>query len=72
MRGRGSDIAEWIAGRMALAGAKGIVVGLSDERAKLTHEAAIGSMDKKQVETLMTRGLTEEEAVDVVVKGMLR
>jgi Fe-S cluster assembly scaffold protein SufB len=43
-----------------------------DERAKLTHEAAIGSVDKKQVETLMARGLSEDEAVDVVVKGMLR
>jgi Fe-S cluster assembly scaffold protein SufB len=38
----------------------------------LTHEAAIGSVDKKQVETLMARGLTEDEAVDVVVRGMLR
>jgi Fe-S cluster assembly scaffold protein SufB len=45
---------------------------VSDECAKLTHEAAIGSVDKKQVETLMARGLTEEEAVDVVVKGILR
>jgi uncharacterized protein len=43
-----------------------------DDRAKLTHEAAIGSLDKKQVETLMARGLTEEDAVDVVVRGMLR
>jgi Fe-S cluster assembly scaffold protein SufB len=43
-----------------------------DERAKLTHEAAIGSVDKRQVETLMARGLSEEEAVDAVVKGMLR
>jgi len=43
-----------------------------DDRAKLTHEAAIGSVDKKQVETLMARGLTEEEAVDVVVRGILR
>lgn len=45
---------------------------VNDPRAKLTHEAAIGSVDKRQVETLMARGLTEEEAVDVVVKGMLR
>lgn len=37
-----------------------------DERAKLTHEAAIGSVDKKQVETLMGRGLTEEKAVGMV------
>ncbi len=42
-----------------------------DEQAKLTHEAAIGSVDKKQVDTLMARGLTEDRAVDVVVKGML-
>jgi len=40
--------------------------------AKLTHEAAIGSLDKKQVQTLMARGLSEEEAVDVIVKGLLR
>ncbi|NJD62887.1 MAG: SufD family Fe-S cluster assembly protein [Deltaproteobacteria bacterium] len=43
-----------------------------DDRAKLTHEAAIGSVDKKQVETLMARGLTEEESVDIVVRGILR
>ena len=43
-----------------------------DDRAKLTHGAATGSVDKKQIETLMARGLMEDEAVDVVVKGMLR
>ncbi|MDZ7270868.1 MAG: SufD family Fe-S cluster assembly protein [candidate division KSB1 bacterium] len=45
---------------------------VADETAKLTHEAAIGSVDKKQVETLMARGLTESEAVEVVVQGLLR
>lgn len=45
---------------------------VTDDRAKLTHEAAIGSVDRKQVETLMARGLTEEDAVDVVVRGILR
>ncbi|MCR4405021.1 MAG: SufD family Fe-S cluster assembly protein [Candidatus Acetothermia bacterium] len=43
-----------------------------DERAKLTHEAAIGSIDKKELETLMARGLSEEEAVEIVVRGLLR
>lgn len=43
-----------------------------DETAKLTHEAAIGSVDKKQVQTLMARGLTETEAVETVVRGLLR
>jgi len=43
-----------------------------DETAKLTHEAAIGSVDKKQVETLMARGLSEQQAVDVIVAGLLK
>jgi Fe-S cluster assembly scaffold protein SufB len=40
--------------------------------AKVTHEAAIGSVDKRQMETLMAHGLTPEEAVDVIVKGILK
>ena len=48
------------------------VVLVTEETAKVTHEAAIGSVDRKQVETLMARGLTEDEAVDVVVGGLLR
>ena len=32
-------------------------VWVFDERAKVTHEAAIGSVDKKQVETLNPAGL---------------
>jgi hypothetical protein len=40
--------------------------------AKVTHEAAIGSVDKRQMETLMAHGLSPEEAVDVIVKGILR
>ncbi|MBN1318300.1 MAG: SufD family Fe-S cluster assembly protein [Anaerolineales bacterium] len=48
------------------------LVMVTNETAKITHEAAIGSVDRKQVETLMARGLTEDEAVDVVVQGLLR
>ena len=40
--------------------------------AKVTHEAAIGSVDQAQLETLMARGLDPEEAVDVIVRGMLK
>jgi Fe-S cluster assembly scaffold protein SufB len=43
-----------------------------NETAKLTHEASIGKIDKKQLETLMAKGLTEDEATEVVVQGMLR
>lgn len=44
---------------------------VSHPLAKVTHEAAIGSVDKRQMETLMAHGLTPEEAVDVIVKGVL-
>ncbi|MFC1920768.1 SufD family Fe-S cluster assembly protein [Chloroflexota bacterium] len=48
------------------------MVSVTDDKAKVTHEAAIGSIDKRQVETLMARGLDEDEAVDVIVKGILK
>lgn len=40
--------------------------------AKVTHEAAIGSVDKKELETLMARGLSPEQAVELIVSGLLR
>ncbi len=40
--------------------------------AKVTHEAAIGSVDRRQMETLMAHGLAPEEAVEAIVKGMLK
>jgi len=48
------------------------IVSVTDDKAKVTHEAAIGSVDKRQLETLMARGLEEDEAVDVIVKGILK
>ena len=48
------------------------LVYVNDKQAKVTHEAAIGSIDKKQMQTLMARGLNEEAAVDIIVKGILR
>lgn len=48
------------------------IVKVSHPLAKVTHEAAIGGVDKKQLETLMAHGLTPEEAVDVIVKGILK
>ncbi|MDD5153138.1 MAG: SufD family Fe-S cluster assembly protein [Desulfovibrionales bacterium] len=48
------------------------VVHVTNPLAKVTHEAAIGGVDKRQLETLMAHGLTPEEAVDVIVKGVLR
>jgi len=47
-------------------------VSVTHPLAKVTHEAAIGSVDKRQLETLMAHGLSSEEAVDVIVKGILK
>lgn len=47
------------------------VVRVRDNRAYVTHEAAIGTVNKKELETLMARGLDEEIAVDVIIRGML-
>jgi Fe-S cluster assembly scaffold protein SufB len=47
------------------------IVVVRDDRARVTHEAAIGSVGKKELETLMARGLDEEEAVDIIIRGML-
>ncbi|HRR30583.1 MAG TPA: SufD family Fe-S cluster assembly protein [Candidatus Sumerlaeia bacterium] len=47
------------------------IVEVNHPKAHVTHEAAIGSVDNKQLETLMSRGLTEEEAVDLIVEGLL-
>lgn len=48
------------------------VVNVGHPLAKVTHEAAVGTVDQKQLETLMAHGLTPEEAVDVIIIGMLR
>ena len=48
------------------------IVKVTHPQAKVTHEAAIGSVDRQQMETLMARGLTPEEAVHRIVGGMLR
>ena len=47
------------------------MVRVRDDRAHVTHEAAIGTVNKKELETLMARGLDEETAVDVIIRGML-
>jgi hypothetical protein len=65
------DCIELVNGTEAVATAIPIV-SVTNDKAKVTHEAAIGSIDKKQVETLMARGLDESDAVDVIVKGILK
>jgi len=47
------------------------IVEVGHPKAHVTHEAAIGSVDNKQLETLMARGLSEDEAVDLIIEGLL-
>lgn len=47
------------------------IVEVNHPKAHVTHEAAIGSVDSKQLETLMSRGLDEDEAVELIVQGLL-
>ena len=65
------DCLEIVNGEEAIARAIPIVE-VRDRLAKVTHEAAIGSLDRKQIQTLMARGLEEQEAIDVIVSGILR
>jgi len=48
------------------------LVRVTHSLAKVTHEAAIGTVDRTQLETLMARGLDPEQAVDMIVGGILR
>ncbi|WP_054521977.1 SufB/SufD family protein [Thermanaerothrix daxensis] len=42
------------------------------DQAQVTHEAAIGTVNRKELETLMARGLSEDEAVDLIIRGLMR
>lgn len=48
------------------------LVKVTHSQAKVTHEAAIGSVDHQQLETLMARGLDPNVAVDLIVSGILQ
>ena len=38
---------------------------------EMSHEAAVGKIDKREIEYLMARGLTEDDAVSTIVRGFL-
>ncbi len=48
------------------------IVDVQNASAKVTHEAAIGGINKKQLEVLMSKGLSEDEATKVILKGLLK
>jgi hypothetical protein len=64
------DCAEIVRGHATASNVPHVVV--RDEQARITHEAAIGTVNRTELETLMARGLDEDDAVDVIIRGMLR
>jgi uncharacterized protein len=48
------------------------IVQVTHPEAKVTHEAAIGTVNKKELETLMAHGLDPEQATEFIVSGMLQ
>jgi Fe-S cluster assembly scaffold protein SufB len=48
------------------------LVVVRDDQAQVTHEAAIGTVNRKELESLLARGLDEDEAVDLIIRGMIR
>lgn len=48
------------------------LVVVRNDQAQVTHEAAIGTVNRKELESLLARGLDEEEAVDLIIRGMIR
>lgn len=47
------------------------ILKVNNEKAELTHEASVGRIKQDQLETLMAKGLTEDEATGFIVNGLL-
>ncbi|WP_048147796.1 SufB/SufD family protein [Palaeococcus ferrophilus] len=44
---------------------------VKNDKAELTHEASIGRINEAQLVQLMAKGLTEEEAAELIIEGLL-
>ena len=55
---------------------KGLTVAVEDKETlagiDLSHEAAVGKIAEEEVEYLMARGLSRDEATATIVRGFLR
>lgn len=73
--GRGAvghvDCQEIVVGKNSTARAVPIVE-VTNDQARVTHEASVGKINQKELETLMTRGLDEEEATELIIKSMMQ
>jgi len=64
------DCREIVVGKKSTAEAVPII-RVNHPEARVTHEASVGKINQKELETLMTRGLSEEEATDFIIKGVM-
>ncbi|HII61262.1 SufB/SufD family protein [Pyrococcus horikoshii] len=44
---------------------------VKNDKAELTHEASIGRINEAQLMQLMAKGLTDEEATELIIRGLL-
>jgi hypothetical protein len=47
-------------------------IACENKKAQITHEASIGKIDEEQLTYLMMRGLTEKQAIDLIIRGFLK
>jgi len=48
------------------------IIKVNHPEARITHEASVGKVNQKELETLMTRGLSEKEAIDFIIRGVIK
>ncbi|GAB4308700.1 SufB/SufD family protein [Pseudothermotoga elfii] len=48
------------------------ILKVLNDLSELTHEASIGRVNAAQLQTLMSKGLSEEEATDLIISGLLK
>lgn len=65
------DCQEIVSGKGSIAKAVPIVE-VSNDEARVTHEASVGKINQKELETLMTRGMDEGEATELIIEAMMR
>lgn len=74
--GNAPDIKAHLECRGLILGDKGVNIAIPELEARvpdveMTHEASLGKIARDQVEYIMSRGLSEDEAVGMIVRGFL-
>lgn len=65
------DCQEIVIGKNSVAKAIPIVE-VTNDQARVTHEASVGKINQKELETLMTRGLNEDEATEMIIDALMQ